>query len=369
MIEKQCVLSILCVFSKLFTTFSSAEAQNFLLPSTEVLSKMKTCPFPMSNTILPCSCRVDESFQIFLICDIDQDMDGIILQRLSDAFACKKEIYLFDIDLNGHSWVVDFSPELLGQFRITHFHLSNYTSLAGDVQPGAFNGSSFSLQTFHIETSLLEKGKQTVKTGAFSKLQALYKVDIGNSFETIQTKAFFDLPNLQLLSMDEQTLLIIETEAFDQLPKLNILDPSNQLIGYLPTRAFCNLSNITNLNLNRNMIRNVQVNTFYNLPSLITLDLSRNSDLCHLGNMLEHLQNADLAVNLAETNVKVLLQDTFKEFVERVSEKNGKGFINLSSVPLQCTCDINWLLTHNSDWKNIFQNSSCLDGIQLEEVS
>ena len=100
-------------------------------------------------------------------------------------------------------------------------------------------------------------------------------------------------------------------------------------------------------------LKRIQDNTFYNLPKLQNLDLSR-TELCHIGNILDHLPHPDLAVNLAETRVKVLLQDSFKTFVERVSENNGKGFLNLSLVPLQCACDVKWLLTSNMDWTSVF---------------
>ena len=129
--------------------------------------------------------------------------------------------------------------------------------MEADIQPGAFNGSSFSLETFHIETANSNRNK-ILETGAFSKLQALHTVDLGNSFGTIQRKAFFDLPNLQLLSVDKMTLIAIETEAFDQLPKLNTLDLSQQNIDSLPARTFCNLSNLTKLDLSMTNIKRIQ---------------------------------------------------------------------------------------------------------------
>jgi hypothetical protein len=276
---------------------------------------------------------------------------------------------LFDINLNGNNWNAHFTPDLLGQFKLSHFHLSNFTSIAGDLQSGAFNGSSFSLKTVHMESSNSERSNRNVDTGAFSKLQSLSSVNLGNSFGSFKSKSFFDLPNLKHLLVDEKTLTTIEAETFHQLPKLKTLDLSNQLLGSLPSRSFCNLSNLTKIDLSKNMIKNIKEDTFYNLPSLLSLDLSKNSYLCHIRNTLDHLPNPDLAVDLSETHVKVLLQDTFKKFVERVSEKRGKGFLNFSSVPLQCTCDVKWLLVSNLEWKNVFQNTSCLEGIKLEEAS
>eukprot|EP00092_Neocalanus_flemingeri_P020556 GFUD01022269.1.p1 GENE.GFUD01022269.1~~GFUD01022269.1.p1 ORF type:complete len:511 (+),score=90.91 GFUD01022269.1:17-1549(+) len=364
------MLGILWLFSILCFIFGDLQDQVPLLSSFELVN-LKSCPFPVPKNIEPCSCKVDEKHEILLICNLDQDMDAELLHRLSNAFACKKEVHLFDINLNGHRWMTDFSPELLGQFKLTKFHLSNFAFIAGDILAGAFNGSLFSLTEFHIETS--EEGSNhwnrgVIETGAFSKLQALNKVSLGNSFGKLNTKAFFELPSLQQLTVDNQSISAIESEALYDLPGLKVLNLSNQSITSLPPRAFSNLPNLTELNLSLNMIKQVQDNTFYNLPSLINLDLSKNTKLCHIGNMFSHLRNPNLVVNLAENNVKVLLEDSFKPFIETVTENNGKGHIDMALTPMQCACDVKWLVTSNFEWTGIIQNSSCNDGSTLEEV-
>ena len=272
------------------------------------------------------------------------------------------------------------------------------------------------MKDFHIENSEEGNRNGVVETGAFSKLQVLSKISLGNSFRTFKTKAFYDLPNLEELKVGKHTISTIESEAFYDLPKLNHLDLSNQLIVSLPSRAFCNLYNLTGLNLSSNMIKNTQDNMFYNLlslvhldlssnsinkiqdntinnlpslanldlssnsikriednsfsnlPSLVNLDLSKNSNILHIGTMFSHLQNPDLVVHLAENNVKVLLERSFKPFIETVNAKSGKGYIDMLYNTLQCGCDVKWLLTSNFEWTGLFQNSSCYDGLKLEEV-
>merc|ERR1711892_482498 len=114
------------VFLVLLLFIFGAEGQSSQLSSTEELNLLKTCPFPMAKTIQPCSCKVDEKYRIILICNIDQDMDKSIMTRVADAFGCKKEVHILDINLNGHNWIAGFNPELLGQFKISNFHLSNF---------------------------------------------------------------------------------------------------------------------------------------------------------------------------------------------------------------------------------------------------
>ena len=344
-------------------------AQNqdsFLSPLS--LENMKTCPFPMADTIAPCSCKVNEKFQVFLTCYIEQDMDEKLLKRLNRAFACKKDIHVFDVNLNGFKWIPDFSAEMIGQFKISYYHLSNFNSIDGDIQAGAFNGSSFSLKEFNIGTSNEECTLREVKTGAFSKIQTLKKVSLGGCFGTLKTKAFFDLPKFEQLVVNAKAISTIESQAFDELPSLKILDLSSQSISSLSLRTFSNLANLTELMLNENMIEKIEDSTFYNMPKLVNLDLSNNSDLTHLGNIFENFQNADLVVNLADTNVQVLLKDSFKSFIETVGENNGKGYIDMTNVPLQCTCDVKWLFKSNLQWRELLKNSTCQSGLSIQEV-
>ena len=166
----------------------------YVFPTPSELYRLKTCPFPTPQNIEPCSCKVDEKFQVLLTCKMNQDMDEKFLQRLTNAFGCKKEVHLFHVNLNGHNWMIDFSPELFGEFKMSHFHLSDCTSIVGDIQAGAFNGSLDSLKTFQIEGSFRGENRTgVVKTGAFANLQALSKISLGNRFGSIETEAFESL--------------------------------------------------------------------------------------------------------------------------------------------------------------------------------
>ena len=327
----------------------------------------KTCPFPMADTIEPCSCKVDETnFKVSLACDIQQDMDEELLKKLNKAFACKKTLHEFNVNLNGNNWTTDFSQELLGEFKMSNFSLSNLTSITGNIKAGAFHGSSLSLEEFNIEGAIEGAIKGVIETGAFSELQTLRKVSLGNSFGTIQSKAFFDLSSFEELNVDTQTISNIETDAFFELPSLEFLDLSDQNIVSISSKAFHNLVNLEDINLSKNMIKKINVNTFNNLPSLVNLDLSSNTELSDIENMFEDFKNPNTVVNLAGNNVKLLREDSFKDFIEMVSENNGTGYIDMHNVPIQCSCDVKWLMTSNS---SVFKNSTCPDGNGIGEVS
>ena len=148
---------------------------------------------------------------------------------------------------------------------------------------------------------------------------------------------------------------------------LKTLDLSNKGIISLLSRAFSNLSSLTELNLSSNGLENIKNDTFYNLPSLINLDLSSNR-ITKIGSMFSYSRNPNLVVNLNGNQVNILSEDSFKPFVETVTKNNGNGYITMSHNPLECACDVKWMANFDLGWTSIIRESSCYDGVKLEEV-
>lgn len=103
-------------------------------------------------------------------------MEGQLLGRLASAFACTSQIYKLEIDLNGQPWELNFDSAPIA--NIVHFSLRNVSRVDGNIYAGVFNKSSATLKTFKIENSP-ETGKNVVKSGAFSNLPALERIDLG----------------------------------------------------------------------------------------------------------------------------------------------------------------------------------------------
>ena len=52
-----------------------------------------------------------------LVCNIEQDMDEDLLDKLADAFGCRNEIHKFNVDLNGNEWTVNFDSIMFGRVK------------------------------------------------------------------------------------------------------------------------------------------------------------------------------------------------------------------------------------------------------------
>jgi len=334
-------------------------------------SAMLSCPFPIPEDIHPCACLVDtEQFHTHLVCNMQQDFTVEILTNISEAYGCEKKVDNIDINMNGYQWAVNFSSDLIGEFEIRSFHLRNFSSISGNIQHEAFNASKSSLLSFVLEPADEDNVDQdqelednSVERGAFSGLINLGKVILGHSFTKIEGGGFSNLPRLKTLEISKKTLKGIGSGAFENLGALNIIDFSDQLLEEIPARAFKTLPNTTSIDLSGNKIRIIVDDAFIDLPNLVKLDLSNNT-FCQFGNLLTTLKNQKLKVDLSENKVQYILEDIFKPFIE-----TSKGHVDLRNNPLQCRCDVRWLLLSNFAWRNLLANTACRDGDSLEKVN
>merc|ERR1711892_1293929 len=281
-------------------------------PDTPVhTANMRTCPFPWPEDVDPCSCKVNEKFQVFLTCDLQQNMDTELLERISTAFGCRREVFKFNINMNGYDWD---DWELLGNFQLTYFNLVNFT-LAGSY----------------------------LHSAAFSNLSSLTSISIGLDVLSIGKQAFYNLPSLKILDLKRSTINGISNEAFCNLPQLTDLDLSNLNLKYIGPDAFHNIPGMKELNLKGNDIRTIGEGIISGIPFFVNLDLSGNKKLTNIGTLLENL-SPNISVNLRETAIKVLPKSSFNIFIENVINSNGLGTIEMPEKTLRCTWDIKWLL-------------------------
>ena len=104
---------------------------------------------------------------------MNQDMDDVILKRLNDEFGCKKDIFKFSVNLNNHNWTASFDLQTTGAFSMKYFHLTNFSSIRGNIKSGAFIGSSHSLREVIFESGYETESQNRIEPDAFHNLYRL----------------------------------------------------------------------------------------------------------------------------------------------------------------------------------------------------
>jgi len=310
--------------------------------------------------IEPCECFADNHYKVKLLCDLEENMTENILKALSHSLVCTEIDYLI-VNLNNHSWVPDFDAALFGKLDVRTVHIYNASKIHGNIESGAFN-SSLHLNEFIMEPSLTS-GAGYVAGQTFTKLNHLKTVSLGNNFAQLKSSSFANLTMLTSLQFSQDSLTHIEEEAISFLRSLKQLDLSHQQLERLPKNAISHCPNLTTVDLSSNSLTEVHQEALTDLRSINLLDLS-NNQLTHVGGILQSLDHQDIVVDLSDNGIKYLTEDQFKPFVE----KRRNGYIKLDNNPLDCRCDVQWLLSSNLVWSDLFQNATCAIGGELQEV-
>jgi len=335
----------------------------------------RVCPYPWPEDIAPCVCQTNDKFQIFLTCNMRHDLHSETyrsgeddISKLHQNFQCNDEIFSFHINLNGHSWERDISEKNVGKFKISYFSLSNYSSIDGFFKPGGFSLSKESLVGVKIQKNNDKSTKRSyfqngIGSGAFFDLPSLTSLTIDEGFEKIHSEAFSNLPSLKKLTLRGLSGSIPK-RAFYNMKNLKEMKLKDSEIWKIGSKAFEDLPSLEYLNLSNLGISTLQDDAIYNLPRLKSLDLSSNP-LKYIGNVLE-TASVNMYVNLKMTGVTTISETSFKVFFENILKNNGEGRVDMER--LRCSCDIKWLLVSKIDVSNILGNIKCSDGKSINEV-
>jgi len=325
----------------------------------EVVS-LSRCPFPLPEMIQPCECFADQNYKVSLICDLQEDLTEEIWAKVTGSLVCT-EIDSLVVNLNNNSWKADFGASTFGLLDVKDVIISNASLIEGNIEDRAFDSAS-KLSNFVIEESAIT-GANHISGNSFSKLRHLQTVNLGNNFANLRSSSFSNLTKLTTLEFSPDTLQTIEEGALSNLPSLKKLDLSHQLLKDLPKNFVSQSPNLTDIDLSYNALENLHDESFSGIGGLSHLDLSHNQ-LAFVGLIFEDLDGQDLVVDLSNNSISFLPETSFKPFIE----KKRKGFVNLSNNELLCGCEIQWLLTSNLMWNDLFKNASCGKDIPLEEV-
>lgn len=325
------------------------------------VSAMKSCPYPLPEMIQPCQCFADQNYKVYLVCDLQEDLTEQILSRVSNSLVCTEIDHLI-VNLNNHSWKADFDARSFGLLNVKDVRIFNASQIEGNIEARAFDPAG-RLSQFVIEESV-SNGEGHISGDSFSKLTHLETIKLGNNFAYLKSSSLSNLTKLSTLSISPNSLKTIEDRALSHLPSLKILDLSHQLLRYLPQTFISSSPNLTDIDLSYNSLEVLQDGCFAGIAGLSFLDLS-NNQLAFVGSIFEDLVSQDLVVDLSNNLINHIPETEFKPFIE----KRRKGFLDFSKNELKCGCKIQWLLSSNLMWNDLFKNTSCANNtIPLEEV-
>ncbi|XP_049875595.1 connectin-like [Pectinophora gossypiella] len=129
------------------------------------------------------------------------------------------------------------------------------------------------LKNFSIKFSSIPK----IDSYTFANLSAVQEMTFTkNKIKILSKYAFYNMPNLTVLTLDENRITELVTDTFYSLPALQKLYFTSNNISVIQDGAFRHLVNLLELELDRNNISELKKESFNGLANLQRLDLRRN---------------------------------------------------------------------------------------------
>lgn len=158
----------------------------------------------------------------------------------------------------------------------------------------------------------------------------------GNLIEKIETLAFSNNPNLQLISIQNNNIAQIARNSFDSLDQMMVLLLSNNSIQKIERGMLDGVKNLQQLNLRNNSLVQVDENTFASLRQLTTLDLAYNN-LKKIAKRTFSHQTKLFWLDLSQNQLSSFEEGTFDTKIANIL---------LDGNPLICDDEFDWFVRY-----------------------
>lgn len=230
---------------------------------------------------------------------------------------------------------------------IINIHKSNLS-----IAPGLFEELP---RLFSVK--LIENWYLYMESGVFHGLN-ITNLDISrNAIYTLEDGVFLNMPSLQNVILEQNSLEEWNPNAFLKTPNINLLNLAANDLKYLPEDSFTNLKKLKHLLLSENLIENLHENAFRGLNNLEVLDLSLNRLVSLPENLFAPPSFSKVSGSRVYKKVSIktlhLNRNHFSFLSERIlADLSETKFISTRQNPWKCSCYfriLNWALSNNAN--------------------
>jgi len=325
-------------------------------------------PVECSKTSSPCRCTEVYPREIVVECqraslrDIEDALTHVNAQRMQILAV---DLYTLQISQSRHTFSDGFFAQhgaqpralVIDDCRVRNPHqphrFSEEQPLQLHFEPDAFKALEDTLVTLKIDCPTTLASLQAIK-----KLRSLNVLKLS---QMIMPSLGFDqlpFPSLYQLDLKHNSIRQIESDSvFDQIPELENLQLDFNSLPSIKTTVFTKLQKLKELTMSHNGIETIQ-GTFENMPALEHLDLSHNKL-----RRLEHQVFAELnslKILKLESNLLTELQQGYFTGLENLE------VLSLHNNELQTVH--NRSLEALANLKSLFLSRSCHQVLQFYKV-
>ncbi|XP_047496122.1 oplophorus-luciferin 2-monooxygenase non-catalytic subunit-like [Penaeus chinensis] len=317
-------------------------------------------PCPLAGEIDPCTCEADENLNLNLNCS--HVVDDYELQRVFTA--------MFPFD--------DYQSFTIIQDRADMNDIRNLESgIFGDITFEHVNIMGTKIQTIN-ENVFLKSHERLKHLELSGNLISKFPFETLPSFLKLETFSIDDnminlLPNLEsdslkFFSINDNVNLEFEIDLFTRLPELQSISMKNISLLSLSPGMFSSQKNLTTLRLDDNLLMELKENAVVPLnPRLEELSFAGNR-ITEVTHDAIHAMVDDSYLSFANNHIQTIPMDSWKGIFSQVMPN---GIIDLSNNPLECGCDLKWIMVdYKDDYLHLLsRETACNSGELVSDIN
>lgn len=243
------------------------------------------------------------------------------------------------------------------------------------IDSGAFR-ELVNLQILLLNNNML----RLLQNGIFEGLSSAYMLNLRfNIISEIDATVFKPLISLSILELSNNLIRDLSDGLFDYLKNIQYIDISFNRISRIKTRVFCNLSFLIHIFLKGNQIETIEQDAFLNLTMLSSLDLSQNKLKLVRNFIFQGLSSLSI-LKLNENRINNIESNSFRNLNLNNLDFSNNFIINIDSFAFRdLTClslnlektqigYINSNIFTNSSINIVIFNNNFLESVSLELV-
>lgn len=321
-----------------------------LIPFVNSLQTVSTegevdlCPDPLE--IDPCVCYTEDY-------DINFDCSGVVTEdQLRKIFADSfPGTDARKLTIKDNNFLTVLHDGVFGKTQFVEVHISG-TNIH-TIETGAFSGSYNRV----VKMVLSDNKLVSFPFGEVANFTMLEQLDLTSN--VIDNLRQISSASLEDLFVGANMLTSIPANAFKNTPQLQRFRAGRNMIAGIDELTFSTLKYLQQVDLTANKIAKIERHTFVFNGTVTSLYISFNSISSLGANAMMGVTNM---VNIEYNSLK-----TFDEEVWRTVLEDG-AIVSIKNNPLQCDCDIRWLIVDDNFLSQIMSGATCEDGTLIHEI-
>lgn len=317
-------------------------------------------PCPEANAIYPCICTVEETeTSIHLNLDCSDVISDLVLESVFQASFPFTAFWSLTIEPEvAHPALTTLNQYVFGEVTFVHVNIDN--TRINTVHEEAFSASHTTLTSFTLTNSRLNEFPFETMA-AFTHLRNL----------SLSSNLFPSLPNLEsnsleMLDLSYNTALTFGADTLTGCPQLRNVYLNNMNIPYFPPNVFSTLNELNLVDLSHNVLAGKLEQGILRVPldSVEEVKLNNNHITGIEGTAITGVHRTT-TVDFSHNDIAAL---EWGDWYPLLDQLTGVGVVDLTDNPLQCSCDLVWLLLDEDELAKINDKTTCSDGTPMKDV-